>query len=108
MLSVKSTTLEKMNAMRVKSTIFFLACFFSLKSFSQQENSPYSRYGFGDQTPHTHIVNRGMAGVVAAYRDTFGLTINFNNPASYSGFISGREAKSKKQTAGRMLFDVGV
>jgi hypothetical protein len=97
-----------MHAMRVKSTFFFLVCFICLKSFSQQENSPYSRYGFGDQVPKTNIVNRGMGGIVAAYRDTFGLTINFNNPASFSGFISGREAKSKKQVAGRVLFDVGV
>jgi hypothetical protein len=97
-----------MHAMRVKSTFFLLFCFFCFKSFSQQENSPYSRYGFGDQSPKTNIVNRGMGGVVAAYRDTFGLTINFNNPASYSGFISGREVKSKKQVAGRVLFDVGV
>src|SRR5437868_9644547 len=97
MLSMKSTTLEKMHAMRVRSVIFLLLCFFSLKSFSQQENSPYSRFGVGDPVPRTNIVNRGMGGVVAAYRDTFGLIINLNNPASYSGFISGRESKSKKQ-----------
>jgi len=97
-----------MNAMRVKSTIFLLICFVSLKSFSQQENSPYSRYGLGDLVPNTNIVNRGMGGLVAAYRDTLAFTINFNNPASFSGFFSGHEARSKKQEAGRIIFDVGV
>src|SRR5207247_369047 len=86
----------------------FLFCFFSLKSFSQQENSPYSRYGFGDQAPKINILNRGMGGVAAAYRDSFGLNINFSNPASYSGFISGIEAKTKKQVAGRVIFDLGI
>ena len=34
-----------------------------------QDNSPYSRYGLGDLHPNTNILNRGMAGLSAAYSD---------------------------------------
>jgi len=71
-----------------------------------QNNSPYSRYGLGDITPGTNIVNRGMGSFSAAYVDP--LSINFNNPASYSAFISYFEEKSKKASSGRVLFDVGL
>lgn len=49
---------------------------------AQTENSPYSRYGLGDQLPQNNIVTRGMGGVTAAYYDY--QSINFRNPASYS------------------------
>lgn len=71
-----------------------------------QDNSPYSRYGLGDLTPNTNIVNRGMGSFSAAYADP--LSINFNNPASYSSFISYFEEKAKKAASGRVLFDVGL
>ncbi|MFI5187472.1 MAG: hypothetical protein ACHQF0_12140 [Chitinophagales bacterium] len=71
-----------------------------------QDNSPYSRYGLGDITPNTNIVNRGMGGISAAYTDP--LSINFNNPASYATFISYFEEKAKKASSGRVLFDVGL
>ena len=61
---------------------------------SAQDNSPYSRYGLGDLTPSTNIVNRGMGGFSAAYADP--LSVNFNNPASYSGFLAYIEQKSKR------------
>ena len=54
-----------------------------------QDNSPYSRYGIGDLVPGTNIVNRSMGGVTAGYFDQ--LSINFNNPASYSAFQAIRE-----------------
>ena len=34
-----------------------------------QDNSPYSRFGLGDQHPGTNIFNRGMAGISAGYSD---------------------------------------
>ncbi|MDP9229625.1 MAG: hypothetical protein M3O67_03005 [Bacteroidota bacterium] len=83
--------------------IFFIL--FSLHGFSQ-DNSPYSRYGLGDLVPGTNIMNRGMAGIAAGYSDQ--LSINFTNPASYSSFKSFLEAKSKKVTSARTLFDVGL
>ncbi len=85
----------------------FLVLFFTAFSpvFSQ-DNSPYSRYGIGDLTPTTHIINRGMGGVSAGYTDF--LSINFSNPASYSSFQAIREQKSKKLTSGRAILDVGL
>ncbi len=58
-----------------------------------QENSPYSRYGWGNLVPSTPIVTRGMGGISAGYLDydeRFDLklryprpqTLNFLNPAS--------------------------
>ncbi len=109
MRSVKSTILEKLNAMRWKQVMFFGLLFFvSFKTFSQQENSPYSRYGLGDKMPTTNIMSRGMGGVSAAYRDSLGFTINYNNPASYSAFFSWTEGNSKKSVAGRAILDVGI
>jgi hypothetical protein len=95
--------------MRWKSVIFLgLIFFISFTTFSQQENSPYSRYGFGDKMPSTNIMSRGMGGVSAAYRDSLGFTINYNNPAAYSAFYSWTEGNSNKTVAGRAIFDVGI
>ena len=71
-----------------------------------QDNSPYSRYGLGDITPSTNIVNRGMGSFSAAYTDPF--SVNFNNPASYSAFLSYLEEKSKKYASGRVLLDAAL
>jgi hypothetical protein len=60
---------------------------------AQTENSPYSRYGLGDQLPPQNIMSRGIGGVSAAYADV--ISVNFTNPASYS--------KLKRAT-----FDFGV
>lgn len=49
---------------------------------SAQENSPYSRYGLGDQVPTGNIINRAMGGFSTAYADF--QSINYMNPASYS------------------------
>jgi hypothetical protein len=87
-----------------------------------QGNSPYSRYGLGDQLPNSHVINRGMGGVAAGdadaidpsgqYNRNFYSHINFSNPASYSTFLAPplRAAAGKKaQTGfGRVLLDVGV
>ena len=98
--------LEKIITLRIKKpTLLALFSFVALFVCSQ-DNSPYSRYGLGDLAPRTNIVTRGMGGFSAAYADP--LSINFNNPASYSSFISYREEKSKKSTSGRTIFDVGL
>jgi hypothetical protein len=60
--------------------ILFLGCL----TASAQENSPFSRYGIGNIFPGQHVVNRGIGGVSAAYRDALGQSVNFYNPASYS------------------------
>lgn len=49
---------------------------------AQTENSPYSRYGLGDQLSSNNLLNRAIGGVSAAYSDFF--NVNFVNPASYS------------------------
>jgi hypothetical protein len=69
-----------------------------------QENSPYSRYGLGDLVPNTNIVNRGMGGISAGYVDI--LSINYNNPASYSNFQT--RIEGGKVMSGRVLLDVGL
>ena len=75
MLSVSSTMYKKISLLGV-----IWMCFFS--ALAQTENSPYSRYGLGDQLPGQNILNRAMGGVSAAYSDFH--TVNFINPASYS------------------------
>ena len=85
-----------------------------------QDNSPYSRFGLGDQHPATNIYYRGMGGISAAYSDQridglndprngkYYPTLNFSNPASYSRFYAIKEASTKKLQYGRMLLDVGI
>ena len=83
--------------------VLFLAA--ASPAFSQ-DNSPYSRYGIGDLVPATNIINRSMGGVTAGYFDQ--LSINFNNPASYSTFQAIRERKAKKLSSGRAILDLGL
>ncbi len=85
-----------------------VAFFLLLTGYSSiaQDNSPYTRYGIGDLVPSTNINSRGMGGISAAYNDI--LSINFNNPASYSSFQAFKEAKSKKLVSGRAVLDIGV
>ena len=87
-----------------------------------QDNSPYSRFGLGDQHPGTNIYNRGMAGLSAAYSDPridgindprngaykYYPSINFSNPASYSRFYAIKEVNTNKLQYGKMLLDVGI
>lgn len=67
-------------------------------SMSGKENSPYSRYGYGDLVLNRNNVSRGMGGVATAYNNPFFL--NNYNPASY-GFLKNTtldfaaEARSK-------------
>lgn len=76
MLSASSTMYKKI---KLLSAIALLA---GGTVTAQTENSPYSRYGLGDQLPGQNIMSRGMGGVAAAYSDI--ISVNFLNPASYS------------------------
>jgi hypothetical protein len=76
-----------------------------MPAFSQ-DNSPYTRYGLGDIVPSTNINSRSMGGISAAYSDY--LSINFNNPASYGGFLVAKEPGAKKISYGRAILDVGL
>lgn len=71
-----------------------------------QDNSPYSRYGIGDLVPTTNITSRGMGSISAAYVD--GLSINYNNPATFGSFQTTREQLSKKMSNGRAVLDIGM
>lgn len=103
---VKLITPKKINVLRgfqVTCLIFILTAF--SPAFAQ-DNSPYSRYGIGDLVPPTNVLIRGMGGISAAYTDY--LSINFNNPASYSSFDGRKELKSKKLSSGRAVLDIGM
>ena len=109
MLLVKSITPKKINVLslgRYAITTILIACFFP--AFSQ-DNSPYTRYGLGDIVPSTNINSRAMGGISAAYTDPYGVSINFNNPASFSRFQTTPEPNSKSRIrAGRAVLDVGI
>ena len=91
---------------RTKFSLCFFASLFFISHVSAQENSPYSRYGLGNTMPTTNVANRGMGGISAAYADP--LSVNFNNPASYSRFQVTTEPRSGKPLYGRVVFDVGI
>jgi hypothetical protein len=53
-----------------------------------QINSPFSRYGLGNEVFNSqNVTSQGLGGFTAAYTSsmngTFGQSLNFNNPASY-------------------------
>src|SRR5215208_6344362 len=87
---------------------YFSPVLIILISFSSpaQDNSPYSRYGLGDMAPGSNITTRGMGGISAGYADI--LSINFNNPASYSQFQTVVEPRSNRVSRGRVILDVGM
>jgi hypothetical protein len=100
-----------------KSIIFKGRFYFSLSALmvvflssasvaSAQDNSPYSRYGLGNEFPNSNTTNRGMGGVSAAYSDPF--SVNFSNPASYSRFMAFMEQRTNKMAMGRVVLDVGM
>jgi len=105
---VKLTTTEKTKALYCFRLVFFISFSCIFFNADAQDNSPYSRYGVGDIVPSTHVAGRGMGGLSAGISDPFGLTINFNNPASYANFQTVRELKSKKLASGRAILDIGL
>ncbi len=69
------------------TTLLVLVCFVSTSK--AQINSPFSRYGIGNEIYHSqNASSQGMGGFTAAYtasmNGNFGQSVNFNNPASYS------------------------
>lgn len=103
---VKLITPKKINTLRVKPAAFLILFFTAFQPAFSQDNSPYSRYGIGDLVPGMNINSRGMGGLSAAYNEV--LSINFNNPASFSSFQTDKEAKSNKLKSGRAILDVGI
>jgi len=103
---VKLITPKKIKTLHCISLAFLVSFPAAFNPAFSQDNSPYSRYGIGDLVPQSNILNRGLGGVSAAYADR--LSINFNNPASYSFFEAHKEPKSKKIVYGRAILDVGV
>jgi hypothetical protein len=103
---VKSITPKRIKTLHCLSLAFLVLFFSTVQPVFGQDNSPYSRYGIGDLTPSTHIINRGMGGISMGYSDPY--SINFSNPASYSSFQAILEQKSKKVMSGRAILDVGV
>lgn len=105
MLSAKSIMLKRsrLRLLKIISLLFFVSV--SLSVFAQS-NSPYSRFGLGDVSAGTNVTLRGLGGISAGYADI--LSINFNNPASYSQFQTIVEQRSKKLSSGRVVLDVGT
>lgn len=100
--------MQSANTTALPHKFFFLA-FFSTFFFSllhAQDNSPYSRYGLGNEYPRMNVINRGMGGVSAAYSDV--VSINYNNPASYAGFQVYTEQRSKKVSSARVILDAAI
>lgn len=103
----KSITPKKIKTLHVCHLAFVVLFFCGFSPARSQDNSPYSRYGIGDLVPPTHIISRGMGGISAAYNDL--LSINLNNPASYSSFQTLMEPKAKKKiVSGRAILDLGL
>ena len=68
----------------------FIGLFCFIAPLKAQINSPFSRYGVGNEVYNSqNAANQGMGGLTAAYTPSmngaFGQSINFNNPASYGG-----------------------
>lgn len=105
MQSAKLIVLEKRRLClsKIFSLLFFILFSFTLFA---QSNSPYSRFGLGDVSANANVTSRGMGGISAGYSDI--VSINFNNPASYSQFQAILEQRSKKLRYGRVVFDVGT
>lgn len=103
---VKLITRKRIKSLQLIKCTFLVIFLSAVSSVFAQDNSPYSRYGIGDLTPTTNIINRGMGGISAGYIDH--LAINFNNPASYSSFQAAKEKKSNKLSSGRAILDLGI
>jgi len=94
----------KFSTAGAKTFFFFLLLSPGVSALAQ--NSPYSRFGLGDQLPSTNITTRGMGGVAAGYADQY--SVNFTNPASYASFFALKEPRSNKIATGRVVLDAGL
>jgi hypothetical protein len=64
----------------------------SLLPAKAQINSPFSRYGLGNEVYNSqNVTSQGLGGFTAAYTSSmngsFGQSLNFNNPASYGNLF---------------------
>jgi len=66
-------------ALKNRTAVSLIFTFITAFAYGQ-DNSPFSRYGIGDQAQNNNIVSRSMGGIVAGYSDY--QSINLNNPAS--------------------------
>ena len=62
----------------------------SITKINAQINSPFSRYGLGNEVYNSqNTTSQGLGGFTAAYTNSmngnFGQSVNFSNPASYGG-----------------------
>ncbi|ULQ51457.1 hypothetical protein [Flavihumibacter fluvii] len=80
---------------RPVARLFLTILLFSGIVANAQENSPYSRYGWGNEMASTPVATRGMGGIGIGYVDydprydfkqiyPHAQTVNFLNPASYA------------------------
>lgn len=99
----KSIMLRKVSDVKFAFSLFFLLL--AVGVFAQN-NSPYSRYGLGDIMPQTNINTRALGGISAGYADA--ISVNFNNPASYSQFQVLQAQRSRQVEQGRVILDVGI
>jgi len=72
------------------TTLLVLVCF--LTPSKAQINSPFSRYGLGNENLNSqNATSQGMGGFTTAYtagmNGSYGQSINFNNPASYGNIF---------------------
>ena len=96
---VKLITPKRIKTLHCFFLTILVLIFIAFSPVFSQDNSPYSRYGIGDLVPQANIISRSMGGISAGYTDF--LSINFNNPASYSSFQAVKEAKIKKISLGK-------
>ncbi len=106
MRSVKLIISKIINELGVKIMVLGTVSLAAVFVANAQDNSPYSRYGIGDLAPNTNIVSRGMGGISAGFTDI--VSVNMNNPASYSQFKTFLEEKTLKSMSGRVVLDIGT
>ena len=75
---------------KIIRTILLIVFVCSITKTNAQINSPFSRYGLGNEVYNSqNTTSQGMGGFTAAYtasmNGNFGQSVNFNNPASYGG-----------------------
>lgn len=77
---------------KILSLTPFIGLFCFIAPLKAQINSPFSRFGVGNEVYNSqNAASQGMGGLTAAFtpnmnmNGAFGQSINFNNPASYGG-----------------------
>lgn len=78
---------------------------------SNKENSPYSRYGIGDQRSGTNVMLRGMGSVSTAWANPY--AVNTDNPASYAWlkmttYEGAGEASTRSVVSGDQRYRTGT